>query len=101
MDTFRVVFVRAAQYTLFPELLEVFGSESLLKFLDIFGGMTIRVPDRTLLQQALRDTDIFQKIQSQDNPGVTEALAVRYNISPDLVRDIYLRVKVLRGDMGL
>lgn len=101
MDTFRVVFVRAAQYTILPELLEIFGQDDLLKFLDIFGGMTIRVPDRALLQQALRDTDIYHRISKRDDPSMTETLAVRYSISTDLVRDIYQRVRVLRGDMGL
>lgn len=101
VDTFRAIFVRKAQYTLLPELLEIFGQENLLKFLDVFGGMTISVPDRSILMHSVRDTHIYQSISQNDNPDVTHRLALQYDIRPELVRDIYQRVCAIRKEMGL
>lgn len=101
MDTFRVVFTRSAKYTIFPELMEIFGADKVVRFLEIFGGMTIRVPRREFLEQAVRDTDIYVAISRHDAPETTDRLAVRYEIPRETVRDIYLRVKALREEMGL
>jgi hypothetical protein len=102
MDVFRVVLVQSVQYTLFPELLEIFGPEKVLKFMDIFGGMTIKVPDRSILERIVRDVDIYVTITG--SPDVTEAvdlLSVRHQLPPEYVKEVYQRVKALCSAVGL
>lgn len=102
VDTFRVVMLSAAHHTVFPELLEIFGPELVMKFLDIFGGLTIKVPDRSFLEQATRDVDIFQMMsKSPDQEAAVDYLARKYDMIPDYVRECYDRVKKIRERYGL
>jgi hypothetical protein len=64
VDTFRVLLLSSCSQTIFPELLEIFGPEAVVKFMDIFGGTVIRVPSRSFLEQVTRDVDIFNMVNS-------------------------------------
>src|SRR5262245_2444828 len=59
IDVFMPVMVAWTRKTLIPELYEVFGSEHLMLFLDLFAGTRVEVPSRDLILTALRDADIF------------------------------------------
>lgn len=100
MDLFRLVLLQTGQYTLFPEMLEVFGQESVIKFLDIFGGITIRVPDRGVLERAVRDVDIYVTMAKCDNPEVVGDLARKYEVDEGYVRELYLKVASLQEAIG-
>lgn len=100
-DTFQLLFMTSAQRTLLPELLEIFGEEALMKFLDIFGGVTFKVPDRSLLERAVRDTDIYETVRKSDAPEVVEHLSRKYSLPQEYVREIWRRVKDLRQKAGL
>lgn len=102
VDTFRVILLAACSNTIFPELLEVFGLEDVTKFMDIFGGLTIRVPSRTFLKQAIRDVDIYKMMtDSFDKSAAARYLSSKYDIDEAYVRDCFERVKELRQRYGV
>lgn len=89
--------LQACSRTVFPELLEIFGPEAVIKFMDIFGGLTVKVPSRTFLEQATRDVDIFHTMATaQDKTAAKEFLAVKYDMEPGYVLQCYDRVKDIR-----
>jgi hypothetical protein len=102
IDTFRVVMLSTASRTIFPEILEIFGPEAAIKFLDVFGGLTIKVPERSFLEQAARDTDIYHMMSSGGNQSdIIEYLATKYDMEPDYVRTCYQRVLDIRHRYNL
>ena len=101
-DTFRVIMLSACSQTIFPELLEIFGYDAVIKFMDVFGGLTVKVPSRTFLKQATRDIDIFRMMKdSPDQEVAVDFLANKYDMDPVYVRDCYARVKSIRERYGL
>lgn len=100
MDLFRLVLLQTGQYTLFPEMLEIFGEEAVIKFLDIFGGITVRVPDRGVLERAVRDVDIYVTLARCDTPNVVGDLARKYDIDEGYVRELHTKVKGLQEAIG-
>lgn len=102
VDTLRVILLSACSRTIFPELLEIFGPEAVVKFMDIFGGLTVKIPDRSFLIQATRDVDIYKMMsESPDDEAAADYLARKYDMSSDYVRECYDRVKKIRGRYGL
>lgn len=100
MSLFRLVLLQSGQYTLFPEMLEVFGEEAVIKFLDIFGGITIRVPDRGVLERAVRDVDIYVTLSKCNTPEVAGDLARKYDVDEGYVRELYAKVANLQEAIG-
>ena len=80
VDVLLLVLMRDSSETLMPELFEIFGKDALVKFLDIFGGRTIQVPDRAYLVRAARDVDIYLEWRKDGKAGVDRA-ARRHDIS--------------------
>lgn len=102
LDTFRAVMLSTASRTTFPEILDIFGPEAAIKFLDIFGGLTIKVPDRSFLEQAARDTDIYHMMTSGGNQeDIVKHLADKYEMEPEYVRACYHRVVDIRHRYGV
>jgi hypothetical protein len=81
MDVFRIVLTLAAEKTPLPEILEIFGDDVTVKFLDIFAGVTFKVPPRDIITNASRDTDIYLSLKGLDQPKeMYERLAERYEV---------------------
>jgi hypothetical protein len=81
MDVFRLMLTLAGEKTVLPEILEVFGNDMTVKFLDIFAGVTIKVPSRDIITDAARDTDIYLTCKKAADPKeVYELLADRYEV---------------------
>lgn len=94
IDTFEVVLLRICRWTLIPEILEAFGPENTLKFLDIFKGTTIKVPSASIIAEAARDTVIYSMLgPNPKDRDVVSYLAKRFDLSQDDVWAIYSRVK--------
>jgi len=100
IDALQVALLRSSKDTLLPELYEIFGKSKLLKFLDIFSGTTIVVPDRDLVENSIRDTFIYISVskavtyrKKERVMGIVKDLADRYSISKDDVWNIYQSMK--------
>ena len=92
IDALQVALLRISHTSVLPELYEVFGTETLLEFLDIFGGVTVEVPSREILENAIRDTFIFFQLdtcEDSEKSDVEKDLSDRYGITKLQVKHIY------------
>jgi hypothetical protein len=97
IDALQVALVRASRDSILPELYDIFGKESLLKFLDIFAGTTVKVPTKKVLEDSIRDTFIYlslEKVKKSGKPkkvmtDVVRDLADRYSMSMEEVWATY------------
>src|SRR5215471_19126202 len=92
-DVFIPVMVAWTRKTLIPELYEVFGSEHLMLFLDLFAGTRVEVPSRDLILTALRDADIYATLTAHKDS--IRGLATRYGLAEHQVADAYARVAAI------
>ena len=86
IDVLQVALMRVSRFSLLPELYEIFGKETLVKFLDIFAGTIVQVPSREILERAIRDTSIFMRLSEAKDDEYKRAealdfLAARFGIS--------------------
>jgi hypothetical protein len=93
--------LESVRYTIIPELIEIFGVESLSKLISRFGGFNISVPSVTFFETVSRKVDIFETLRVKDSPEITHMLADRHGITLDQVRDLYLEVKKTRKKYGV
>jgi Mor family transcriptional regulator len=102
VDTFRVLLLQTCSQTIFPELLEVFGAEAVIKFMDIFGGTVIKVPSRSFLEQVTRDVDIYNMVKNSiERETAVDYLSYKYDTSNEHIMDCYNRVCEIRNKYGL
>lgn len=97
LPAFFSLLIGTARETLLPDILEVVGHDALLKFLDVFAGMTITVPSRDVLVQLARDADIYARYRA-DN---VHTLATDHELTDDQVREIYRQAKAIVEAVGL
>ena len=77
----QVVLSSMDEESLLPELYDIFGREALLKFLDIFGGTTVKVPKRNVVKAAVERVKVWVALENKlatitqlaDEMGKTEA----------------------------
>jgi|WetSurSiteA1Bulk_404760.scaffolds.fasta_scaffold00320_20 Mor family transcriptional regulator len=98
LEVFQVLFVDKVSDTVLPELLDIFGHDALLKFLDIFCGTTIKIPDRDVLKTVLRNTEIYTSMK-RGNTDI-KYLARKHNINEHTIREIYSQVKETLSKYG-
>lgn len=92
VDLWHIVLLRCARNTVLPDLLEVFGKEALIKFLDIFAGTTFRVPSREVLEHSVRDVDIYIQVKRHGSDAF-RGLCQRYDLTEDQVKSAYYQVR--------
>lgn len=85
----KVVLLVNQELSVLPELLTIFGRESLIKFLDIFAGQQIRVPTKSELLASIRDVDIWTVLSKRNDEAQVGLLSQRYQITRKYVRKIY------------
>jgi len=101
LDILAVVLLVRSRENLLPELLEIFGREAALKFLDIFGGCSFKVPAREELERAVRDTEIYLRLTQSKRPGdswdeaVVKELMDRYDLTREHLFDTFQSVRAM------
>ena len=100
IDVFIPVMLAWTRKTLISELYEVFGTEHLMLFLDLFADTRFEVPSRDLILTALRDADIYATLAAHKD--TVRGLATKYGVEEHRVADAYARVaalvRVTKGD---
>lgn len=94
LDVFRAAFIEVAERTLLPELCDLFG-DKIIEFLNVFGGRTFTVPDRSVINKAIQLVDIYNKMKA--DPDSRRELAKTYDILVTTVDDIYDRMSQRLG----
>lgn len=74
-DFMMICLLESAGDTLIPQLYDVFGKENFLKFMSIFAGTTIKVPNLKIIEDTMRDVAIYLRLR--DLPVGSRAEAVR------------------------
>ena len=80
------VLVASDEMQFFPEMLEIFGEESVVQFLDIFAGQTIVVPPRDVLELKIRDVTMWLAWSRRGEKAIPE-LAKDHSLSEAVVRE--------------
>jgi len=93
IDVFIPVILAWTRKTLISELYEVFGTEHLMLFLDLFAGTRFEVPSRDLILTALRDAEIYTAVAARKD--TVRGLATKYGVAEHQVADAYARVAAL------
>lgn len=96
LDFMMVVLLESAGDTLIPQLYEIFGRESFLKFMDIFAGTTVKVPAIKPVEDAMRDVGIYLRLRDLPLGSRAEAvrdLAVQHSISRGDVRRSFIAME--------
>ena len=93
IDVFIPVMLAWTRKTLISELYEVFGTEQLMLFLDLFADTRFEVPSRDLILTALRDADIYARLAAHKD--TVRGLATKYGVEEHRVADAYARVAAL------
>ena len=83
----------------FTQMVDVFDffeydCEKLLRFVDRFGGMSIKVPDRNDLGRMARDVHIWTVLRKNRNMRAVRSLADLYGLAPIRVTDIYKKTNI-------
>ena len=92
IDILKLVLLYSDQFSLLPELYDVFGQEKLLKFLDTFSGTTVKVPPADVLERAVRDISIYlrlKKVTQEKKAGVIRSISSEMLLSETQIRQIY------------
>ena len=93
LDLFTAIMVQETEDTLLPDFVEVFGSELLPRFLDVFAGTKFEVPNRGKIEDVIRDVSIYLALSEKRMTG--PELAKRYDLERTNVQSIYERVKLV------
>src|ERR1035437_7712373 len=78
LDLFKVAFIVVAKDTLLPELYELF-SDKMMDFINVFGGRTFVVPDKSIIEKAMRMVEIYKAMNK--NPDNARHTGERYGMS--------------------
>jgi len=95
IDVLTLVLLAKYEFTYLPELYDIYGEENFVKFLDLFGGKTIKVPSNEEFSNACRDVRIYVSMKRRDDDQVANDLADLYLITPDMVRKIFKSMQEL------
>lgn len=105
LDFMLVVLMEAAGDTHIPNLYEIFGKESFLKFMDVFAGTTLRVPSTKAVEDAMRDVGIYlglREVALGSRAGAVKNLARRYSMTVGAVRKNFITMenRLARYELG-
>jgi hypothetical protein len=89
IDLFYILLLDMAENTVLPEMYEIFGTDKVLKFLDIFAGATITVPSADMISKSLDKIFIFVKLYNNFNKETLDLIKNDYNLKTDEVLKIY------------
>lgn len=99
VNALRMIMLYRSEGSLIPELFDVFGRDLLFKFIDIFAGTTVKVPDKETLRRIIRDTAIYISLLDNYSDLQVDYLARRYDISQTEVVNIFKELhKVVHGE---
>ena len=94
---FRASLIVVGEHSLLPELCEIFGNDTVMRFVELFGGKTITIPDKELIDKVLAMVDIYTRIEkSSTNASV---VATKYGMDIDTVYAIHETLKTKLGAM--
>jgi phosphopantetheinyl transferase (holo-ACP synthase) len=86
LDPVNAILCLCARHTLLPEIFNTFGRDSVLSFLDRFGGKTIKVPSVKSVYDALIAITIWDALEKSNTPDTITRLAKRFSLKESEVK---------------
>lgn len=83
--------------SLLPELVEILPLDKILLFLNIFSGQKINIPEKNILQDSLKDINIYFSLSLNPTTDEVFRLARQYDLTPQTVRGIAEKISELLG----
>ena len=80
------------KFDILPELVHILNLKELLKFLYIFSGKELKIPEKKSILNALRDLDIFYCYSENPNKQELNRLSSKYNITNQNITGIIEKV---------
>ena len=71
-----------------PELTNILNIKDLLKFLYVFSGKELKIPEKRIISNSLRDLDIFYCYSSTPNKQELNRLSKKYSITVQNIMSI-------------
>lgn len=88
-----------SRHTLLPEIFEVFGQDQAFKFMEVFGGKTIKVPSIEDMEKSLEALVIWAHVREASNKSAEiRKLALRFGKKVSEVRSLYKKVQALSDE---
>lgn len=90
-----LTFLIMARSTMMTELLDFFDGDEkrFLKFIDLFGGMSMNIPTRQEIAEMARSVHVFREVQENNSLITKSRLAAFYGLTVERINDIYDSVK--------
>jgi len=64
---------------LIPDLYDLIGWHALVELIEVFGGITFRLPKKSEFDKMIRDIDIYKSLK--DKTSTVDKLRIKYKIS--------------------
>lgn len=101
MEVIRLQILEKSKYSLLPELFDIFGKESFLKFLDIFAGHTFQVMDRKSLLRVIEDASIYTAMRRNPHAATVNYLAKRFECTNTSILHRFKKCKKVVEEQGM
>jgi Mor family transcriptional regulator len=99
LDAFLVLLLFKSQETILPEILECVGRDALFKFLEIFGGTTVKVPTKEFIERTMRNAAIYVDVVKKKKP--VPEVAQRFELNDSTIRQIVRETEGLFEGLSL
>jgi hypothetical protein len=83
------------KFSLIPDLLTIFNLKDVIKFLTVFSGQTLVVPEHGTISDNFRDIHIYFSIELLPTTDEIKRLAQLFNLAPQTIRLIVEKVATM------
>lgn len=99
MEVFEALLFRLGMTSYAPELVDLFGKDGFIRFMDVFSGTTFKVPPRQILLDCVRDTVIYHTIEN-DGENKAQDLSIRFQKTVQWILKRHQQVRRFLEDGG-
>lgn len=78
----------SAKHSLIPDFVTVIPFNSLLKFLYVFEGKKVLIPNKKLILNAIRNLDIYYSLKKRPTKKEADKILKKYSITPQMLQHI-------------
>lgn len=100
MEVFEALLFRLGMTSYAPELVDLFGKDGFIRFMDVFSGTTFKVPPRQILLDCVRDTVIYHTIEN-DGENKAQDLSIRFQKTVQWILKRHQQVRRFLEDGGV
>lgn len=81
--------------SLLPELAEVLPVDKILLFLNVFSGQRLNIPEKSVIEEGLKDISIYFSLSLNPTTDEVMRLARQYKLTPQTIRGVVEKISNL------